>query len=47
MLKDLESLFSISLWEFDSQAGIVCFVMKGGSMIGSYDPTEITLSILF
>lgn len=47
MLKELESLFSISLWESDSQAGIVCFIVEGGFMIGSYDQTEITHIILF
>lgn len=29
MLKELKSLFSISAWEFDSQAGIVSFIMGG------------------
>lgn len=47
MLKALESLFSISLWRFDSQAGIVSFVMEGGFMIDSYDQTEISLITLF
>lgn len=40
MLKEVESLFSTSLWGFDSEAGIFYFVMEGGFMIGSYDQTE-------
>lgn len=49
MLKELESLFSVSAWEFDSQAGIVCFIMWGGLifMLGTYHQTEITHIILF
>lgn len=50
MLKELESLFSISVWEFDSQAGIACF-FPGGCvrvifMLGSYNLTELTHIIL-
>lgn len=42
MLKEVESLFSTSLWGFDSEAGIFYFVMEGGFMIGSYDQTEMS-----
>lgn len=49
MLKELESFSSLSVWEFDSPAGIVCFIMWEGLffMLGSHDQTELTHIILY